>query len=431
MRTRKGTAFIVTLGVLTALVLILTAAVRSQRQGMRATANRMDQQLAEVAAQAGLQRAIATLSTQVQSPTKPSDEWATLGGTKGDEATTVGQGQFRVEIVDSASLVNLNTAPQEQLLNLQLTQEQVDCILDWREQARTSNRADGAKDTYYNNLPNGYNAKLLPFETVDELLQVKGFTPKELFEPRTNVISSTAPLPTDENGNALALSDLLTVDSTSSATSAAGAALQDLRTATAPAIQRAVNNPQLATQIFQRRTTFTSMQQVLATPGFTTPTAKAFVNAFRVGNANETGRINLNTAPQAVLQTVPNLTLDLVNAIVSRQSSGFTQLGDLFDVPGYTVQVAQRTIDRFAINSTTFEIRVIGMPSQMDQTTSNSALSTTHRAKVALKAIVRISQNQPPRILRIEQPPQPDVETKHWGWQADPTTTTPIEGSSL
>lgn len=404
-RTQRGVVFVLTLAVLTALVLVLVAASAAHRQAATAEANRIGLRRAELAARAGIQRGIAALGTQAASPTTTQDEWATLGNAGSDNFID-GSSHFRMQIVDAASLINLNTATEAQFQKLPLTQEQIDCLLDFRE-AGTTPRADGAKDEFYNALPNGYNTKLQPFETVDELLQVRDFTPEVLYQPQTNTISSSTPLVAESNGVTPVLADLLTVDSVSTAVSSAGANLPALRTVpNQAALQRILGNPVLATAVFNQRQTFTSMGQVLRLPGFTTATARALVNSYMVGNTNQQGRINLNTATDNVLNTIPNLSPDIVNAIISRQSSGFSQLGDVFDVPGYTIAMAQTSIDSFAVNSSVFLIRVEG-------------ISGTSR--VPLEAVVSISSTQPPRILRINRPVQPDVATSRWGW---PTTTT-------
>lgn len=434
-RTQRGGVLILTLGILTALVLILTAAVSTQRQASRAERNRMDGRLAEISARAAVQRAIAALATQAASPTKLQDEWATLG-TNGNENFILASGRFRMQIVDAGSLINLNTAPLAQLQRLPLTQEQIDCLLDFREASRTA-RADGAKDEYYNNLQNPYNTKLLPFESVDELLQVKDFTPSVLYEPQTAVVSTANPLVAEADGVTPVLADLLTVDSSSSATSAAGAALPTL--AQARNAQQLVNAgvpAQLANTIYGQRQTFRTMGNVMAVQGMTPAAARAIVNAFRVGGtATQAGKINLNTATDNVLNSLPNLAPDIVSAIISRQSSGFTQLGDVFDIPGYTVAVARQTIDQFAINSSVFEIRVVGTagPQYDSSNSSNDAVTPADTwagsAKVALIAIVKIQNGRPPQILRIERPPQPDVEISRWGWDAATSTDTDLRVS--
>jgi len=62
----------------------------------------------------------------------------------------------------------------------------VESLLDWRENG-TAARPNGAKDEWYmTNRKPGYRCKRAPFETVDELLLVRGFTAQVLYGEDTN-----------------------------------------------------------------------------------------------------------------------------------------------------------------------------------------------------------------------------------------------------
>jgi general secretion pathway protein K len=56
----------------------------------------------------------------------------------------------------------------------------VDSLLDWKD-ADDFYRLHGAESDYYQSLPNPYKAKNAPFETLEELLLVKGVTPSILY----------------------------------------------------------------------------------------------------------------------------------------------------------------------------------------------------------------------------------------------------------
>jgi hypothetical protein len=91
--------------------------------------------------------------------------------------------------VPESAKLNVNTASAEQLTTLfdQLLDptevavpELVDALLDWRD-ADDDPEPNGAESEYYEQLqPVGYMAKNGPFETVEELLLVRGFTGKVL-----------------------------------------------------------------------------------------------------------------------------------------------------------------------------------------------------------------------------------------------------------
>jgi general secretion pathway protein K len=75
-------------------------------------------------------------------------------------------------------------------------EEITDAIIDWRD-SDDLHRLHGAEDEYYMKLPQPYHAKNGPFDSVDELLQVRGIT-RELFygqRDRGFGSSDTPPIP--------------------------------------------------------------------------------------------------------------------------------------------------------------------------------------------------------------------------------------------
>ncbi len=101
--------------------------------------------------------------------------------------------RIRIGITDEASKLNLNTATQEQLGILVRAaigeeneeidpQEIVDAILDWRDADRNARGKQGdTEGEYYRRLPQPYRVKNGPFDTVEELLLVKGVTGQILY----------------------------------------------------------------------------------------------------------------------------------------------------------------------------------------------------------------------------------------------------------
>src|SRR5262245_48907762 len=134
---------VLTLLVLTGLVAILVGAAASQRMAFKAGLNRMEERRAALTAEAACQYVIATLATQSKTAITTSDPWITLG-TDGDEQFTFGNESFRIQIVDAASRINLNTVNQAQLRQMNFTDEQIDSLLDWRSGGQNA-RTNGAK----------------------------------------------------------------------------------------------------------------------------------------------------------------------------------------------------------------------------------------------------------------------------------------------
>lgn len=100
--------------------------------------------------------------------------------------------RIRLGVTDEASKINLNTATEAQLMVLVRhavggdpeinPKALVDAILDWRDADRVVR--GGARDTegeYYRKLPKPYIIKNGPFDTLEELLLVKGITGRILY----------------------------------------------------------------------------------------------------------------------------------------------------------------------------------------------------------------------------------------------------------
>jgi len=98
----------------------------------------------------------------------------------------------RFGITDESSKLNLNIATEEQLLVLVtaavggdeevIPQNIVDAVLDWRDTDATPRGEEGdTEGVYYRTLPQPYRVKNGPFDTVEELLLVKGVTGRLLY----------------------------------------------------------------------------------------------------------------------------------------------------------------------------------------------------------------------------------------------------------
>ncbi len=106
----------------------------------------------------------------------------------------IGGAWVKVDVIDTAAFIDLNyvTATQLELMNVfQQNAPTADAIIDWRTPETTAT-SDGAKSDYYQGLNPPYNCKDAPFDTVEELLLVKGITPSMLYgTAEGNVISAS------------------------------------------------------------------------------------------------------------------------------------------------------------------------------------------------------------------------------------------------
>jgi len=93
--------------------------------------------------------------------------------------------EFKIEITDEAGKINLNTADEKTLLelmdvlNIPSPEKDiiVDSILDWRDPDEF-HRLNGAESDYYEKLNPPYKSKNGPFDSLEELLLVRGITPE-------------------------------------------------------------------------------------------------------------------------------------------------------------------------------------------------------------------------------------------------------------
>lgn len=111
-----------------------------------------------------------------------------------DEEDNLEDGNIRFGITDEASKLNINVASAQQLVRLfqpvvvalgleePVAQELADAVVDWRDaDDDATNEEKPAESAYYGTLNPPYRAKNAPFETVEELLMVRGFNGRILY----------------------------------------------------------------------------------------------------------------------------------------------------------------------------------------------------------------------------------------------------------
>lgn len=406
-RTNRGTSLIITLMVLTALTALVASYAATQRVASRGVVRRNDTLLATRMAEAGIARAMAELSVQTTDvPALLTDPWATLGQF-GSERFVVGSGTFRLEIMDAGALVNINTATQDQLLRLPLTTEQVDSLLDWRE-AEVGPRPEGAKDEYYTQLYNPYIAAMRPLLSFDELLLIKGFEVATLYEPPTEEQPNPSYVP-GTSDQQLSIYQLCTVESQAPASGINGINRTNINNVNVQQmVQAGIPQPTAQAIINARNNvgTFTRLGDVLAVAGVSLEIAGIILDNFVAGGTAEveTGKININTAEESVLTSVPGITSDIAQGIIARQSTGYQALSEITTVPGIDIQILQQSADFFTIASRMFIVRVIGVAGQ-----------TT----ISMQAII-VLEADGPRIVKRIMPPFQDMRN-YWRWETEPT----------
>ncbi|GDY23643.1 hypothetical protein LBMAG56_49900 [Verrucomicrobiota bacterium] len=246
-------------------------------------------------------------------------------------------------LIDEASKLNLNTATQAMLEALpRMTPELAAAIIDWRD-ANSEVTPGGAEDETYQRKNPAYRCKNAPFESVDELRLVNGATLEILYGEDTNrngVLDDNendgpASLPDDNRDGRLdpGITEYVTVWSREPNTRTNG----EPRIVLATAGQRAL--PPLLLQKFGAERSnailrrignnwnFTSTLQFYARSGLTADEFTQIAKDITTTNTPFlSGRVNVNTASEAVLTCIPGIGKDKAASLVSFRQSNATKL---------------------------------------------------------------------------------------------------------
>jgi DNA uptake protein ComE-like DNA-binding protein len=182
--------------ILVALVGVVLVLTRWTRVESMAAANRVAAVRAAVAARAGEQYVISQIeqaagdtATLAQAPYEavpvgPPDLPSAYFWVVRPDREEDGLQDFAID--DEGSKININTANRDTLMKLPgMSADIADAIIDWRD-TDDQPGASGAETDYYQSLQPPYRCKNGPFETVEELLLVKGVTPDLLYGYDTN-----------------------------------------------------------------------------------------------------------------------------------------------------------------------------------------------------------------------------------------------------
>jgi type II secretory pathway component PulK len=391
-RQRSGVALLIVLWLMAILTLLMYAFLADMQVEYSIAGGYADSRKAEQLAWSAIDLACATVLNDTQTWQSLNDTtWATNSATfyevpLGDGAFTVFRPTYDDTqtvlwgLDDEASKINLNTASREVLLKLpNMTEDIVDSIIDWRD-ADSTPGASGAETSYYNTLKPPYNCKNAPFETLEELLYVKGMTPALLYGEDFNlngVLDANENdgddnWPPDNRDGKLdpGLWQLCTVWSTDKNVDADGNKRVNLNSAQPNQLAAAGLTPQEVEKISAQRTVlpFLSVAQLLGSPATGLPAA---VTAQRfplvadkltvVDDANVPGLVNINTAPKQVLLCLPGITDEIAVKIMEYRTTPGNDLSNM----GWLLNVVEPTVlQRFApfitCRSYQFRIHAVG-----------------------------------------------------------------------
>jgi len=190
LKSRKGIALLLVLWVLTILMVIVLSFSFMARTETQATLSFKDGIEKKFIAEAGIERGIMELFYRnvfkdQSIEFEGREVWKTDGRLY---SSNIGDGYYTVSITDESGKVDINTVSdvvlKNLLINIGVQEEEVDTIvdsiMDWKD-PDDFHRLHGVESDYYMSLPNPYKAKNANFNTVEELLLVKGMTPEILY----------------------------------------------------------------------------------------------------------------------------------------------------------------------------------------------------------------------------------------------------------
>ncbi len=190
-KRNKGTVLIITIWITTilaGLAIMLSWQIRTDALQVE---NQIDAAKAEYIAAGGIEYALANIGSASDSNSEELFKEVKLGDgvfwlIKPDLSSDK---QLSYGLIDESAKVNINSASQEMLLKLPgMTSELAASIIDWRDN-NSEVTTGGAESEYYLLLSDSYECKNANFETVEEVLLVKGASRAILFGEDHNINS--------------------------------------------------------------------------------------------------------------------------------------------------------------------------------------------------------------------------------------------------
>lgn len=329
-----------------------------------------------------------------------------------------GRGEFRVfrrarqdegggivyGVSDEESRLNINTATTDSLMKLDgMTSEIAASIADWRD-GDNAVTPGGAEADYYLAFQPPYQPRNGPFQTVRELLMVKGVSSDLLFgkDTHANGLLDSAEDAEDASHADNAASDvdtgwaqILTTDSSVNNVSASGQDRVNIQNAderTLSGVQGITRDIAQAIVSYRGQNQFKSIADLLdvtrsqgnqnqsgsrgnsnqsvpqnnplQSDGASGPRVidenllMDIADDLTVSSGDQAGAININTASLDVLATLPGVSRELAQAIISyRQSAGFfPNIAHLLRVQGMTRDIFKQVAPLVTARSETYRI---------------------------------------------------------------------------
>jgi type II secretory pathway component PulK len=396
--SRGGVILILVLWIFAALSLFLYSFLANARVDLQISAGCADRLRADAIAHSALEYALIALledSSQVAGPWslwydnadrfKDVEITDPAGGRDPFGLFTVfssgwgsGTTPFRYGPQDEAAKVNLNTAPREVLLRLtpRMTDAIVDAIIDWRDTDDVSGSA-GAESSYYLSLSRPYRCKNAPFESLEELLYVRGVDPMVLYgedwnrngvlDPNEDDGTQNDPPDNADGRLEFGLWHLCTIYSVDSNRTNDGGPRVNINTASPVELQSALGDRLTSDQVRsivsgRGAGPYTSIAALLMLPGWDKESFQAVADRLTIVDTPQIrGLVNVNTAPREVLQALPGMTEDLAAAVVAYRIASQKSLDNV----GWLLNVVDRNAflqvaNWITVRSSQFSMQCVG-----------------------------------------------------------------------
>lgn len=380
---RRGVALLIVLWLMAALTLLLYAFLGQMQVEYSLSGSYADEKKAEQLAWSAIDFACVSIDNNTQPWHGPNDTAWYHNPDRfyevelGDGAfsllhpATPDDGRLLWGMEDEASKININVATKEVLMKLpRMTEEIADSIIDWRD-ADSNPGPSGAENSFYQGLSPAYSCKNAPFETVEELLYVRGMTPAVLYGKDQNLNGRLDP-GEDDNGSAdPGLYGLVTCWSVDRNQTLDAKKRININTASPQQLQEAgLTQPEIQVMTARLLTQgpFPSVAHLLGDPQTGAPAVltkerfKLLADKFTMVDADTIpGLININTATKQVLVALPGINEDLAVKIIDARSvagADLSNLGWLTDV--VTPAQLQQFANFVTFHSYQFRIHAIG-----------------------------------------------------------------------
>ncbi len=429
---RAGAALLLVLWAIAILSLLAGSMSFALRQDLAIANIEKDRVVSHALARAGVERAIAAVMDDMTSTGTTASTWhdnptafqdvALAGGTFSvltESHEPIPEARYGVG--DEAAKLNINVATREQLLKLpHMTEPIAAAILDWRDNDEEP-QPDGIERGYYATLKHPYEIRNAPFRTVRELLLVRDVTPELFYGQDRNVDG----LPDADAGSGTGRTSsagtsgrmergwyaYVTAYSYEKNENARGQKRLNLSKVGAEELMQRLSLERWAAESIVKareqkkeghivdlldvrrdssvqrgkkeddsysRTNEESDQPV---------TSSIFVRIFDDLTLKDDemilGKININTAPSAVLATLPGVNEDIADAIVRRREAigGFSSVAELLGVNGITKENFGKYEESVTVRTNVFRIQSHGRPaSGLTEATIECVIDRTDRA---------------------------------------------------